>query len=129
MITIGNLRADDAPVLALTRRAACDALDALARAATDLARARWEHELAAWLADRRRAIATGALALLDVGEIAWTPERFAEQQAFVAACCARAADGSDALAHLAALIARHRRADVRVGRRWRWLGGRPMVKT
>ena len=131
MITFSNLRAAESLTFTTSERGAIAVLGALVVAARAAAADRWEHELAAWLADRRWAIAGGARAGLDLGEVAWTPEHFAAQQRFVIAICdqasGRAADPGLAadLARLRELAAHHAREHVVVGRRWRWLGTRP----
>ncbi|MCA9673842.1 MAG: hypothetical protein H6708_13440 [Kofleriaceae bacterium] len=135
MITFSNHGADGAPTATVAERVAVRALDAVIDAGRVAARGRWELELVAWLSDRRRAIAAGIRAGLDVAEVAWTPEHFAEQQRFVAAICAsaaRATAGADAdvatgVAGLGRVVAAHRRDLVGFGRRWRWLSGRPVV--
>lgn len=131
MITFSNLRAAESLTFTTSERGAILVLGALVETAREAAAGRWEHELAAWLADRRWAIAGGARAGLDLGEVAWTPDHFADQQRFVVAICDRASDraaepslASD-LARLRELAAHHGREHVVVGRRWRWLGPRP----
>jgi hypothetical protein len=90
-----------------------------ADAARPLAEARWERELVQWL-DRR---ASARPAVLDVGDIAWTPDHFETQRRFVADAVGRAAMSSE---HAAALdrwrrmIEAHPRDSVQVGRRWSW---------
>lgn len=131
MITFSNLRAADSLTFTTSERGAVAVLGALVELARETAADRWEHELTAWLADRRWAIAGGVRAGLDLGEVAWTPEHFADQQRFVIAICehasARAAEPGLAadLARLRELAAHHGREHVVVGRRWRWLGPRP----
>ncbi len=131
MISFSNLRADEALTFTLPERAAAALLGALTEAGREIALARWEQELVAWLADRRWAVAAGHRAGVDLGEVAWTPERFPEQQRFVLAMCERARSraGDDAtraaIAGVRDLTAAHGREHVPVGRRWRWLAGRP----
>ncbi|MGE0546677.1 MAG: hypothetical protein AB7O24_03295 [Kofleriaceae bacterium] len=94
-------------------------LRATAEAARPLAQGRWEHELVLWLDDRSR-VSSGEL---DVAEIAWTPDNFDRQRAFLVDAIDRAAIGSDhvrALQRWARLVAAHPRDSVVVGRRWKW---------
>ena len=134
MITFSNVRVDDTASFTASERDACALLEALAVAARERARDRWQLELVAWLVDRRGAIATAARAGVDIGEIAWTPEHFEDQQRFVVAAADLALDlalldgpVADALARLRDLAAAHRRELVSVGRRWQWVGDRPSV--
>ena len=117
--------------VAVPRPVAVRALAAVAEAAADRARDRWQRELAAWLGEQARAIALGACGL-EIALIAWTPDHFAEQQAFALAMVAAGAFGTEAevrvaLDRLAALIAGHQRAWVISGRRWLWPDGAPAV--
>src|SRR5688500_6680122 len=110
--------------LAVPRTTAARAIAALGSAAAGAARDRWQRELAAWLAGTARAVLAGA-AGFDVGELAWTPDHFAEQQRFVIDMVADAAvlappEVRLALERFLILIARHERAWVLVGRRWDW---------
>lgn len=135
MITFSNLRADEALTFTLPERAAAALLGALTEASREIALSRWEQELVAWLADRRWAVASGHRAGVDLGEVAWTPEHFGEQRRFVLAMCERAlvrlrADddlGRAAITGVRELAAAHGREHVPVGRRWRWLAGRPAL--
>jgi hypothetical protein len=108
--------------VAVPRLVAARAIAALAAAAAAGARDRWERELAAWLAGYARAVMDGH-AGFDVGDLAWTPDHFLAQQAFVLAMLDDAADreGSEVrlvLERMAALIGGHDRSWVVVGRRW-----------
>jgi len=96
-------------------------------AATASARDRWQRELAAWLGEQARSLAGGGGGF-DVGDVAWTPNNFSDQQRFLVEAIAYAAAGETgelraALDRLAALIAGHDRAWVVVGRRWSWPAG------
>ncbi len=134
MITFSNLGADGAPSVSLPTPTALALLDALVDAGRTMACGRWEVELAAWLADRRGALEACARSGLDLIEVAWTPDHFADQQRFVIAVCDAAADRNvgdatlhGALAHVRALVAAHRRGQIAFGRRWRWTAGRPAL--
>jgi hypothetical protein len=110
--------------VAVPRPVASLAVASVALAATTTARDRWQRELAAWLAEQARALAGGASGF-DVGDLAWTPDHFAEQQRFMTEAIAYAAAGESgdlriALDQLAALVAGHERSWVLVGRRWTW---------
>jgi hypothetical protein len=132
VITFSNLRAAESLTFTTSERGAVVMLGALIDTARGAAADRWEQELAAWLDDRRWAIAGGVRAGLDLGELAFTPEHFPAQQRFVVAICeqasARAADPTLAadLLRLRELAAHHAREHVSVGRRWRWVGERPI---
>jgi hypothetical protein len=110
--------------LAVPRLVAARAIAAAAAAAAAAAGDRWQRELAAWLAAHARAV-MGGHAGFDVGDLAWTPDHFLEQQRFVVEAIADAAareagDVRFALDRMAALVAGHDRAWVVVGRRWDW---------
>ena len=60
----------------------------------------------------------------DVSDIAWTPEHFERQRAFLVDAIQRAHEGSRharALARWCEMILAHPREAVSVGRRWQWL--------
>ncbi len=120
MVTFSDDRVGDSFVV--PPRVAVALLDALVRAGASLAAARWEHDLIAWLGDRRRGLAIGARAGLDLGEVAWTPEHFAEQQRFVIALCEAvdplSAEVATAAATLRELASRRNREHVLVARRF-----------
>jgi hypothetical protein len=113
--------------VAVPRPIASHAVAAIALAATASARDRWQRELAAWLGEQARSLAGGGGGF-DVGDVAWTPNNFSDQQRFLVEAIAYAAAGETgelraALDRLAALIAGHDRAWVVVGRRWSWPAG------
>ncbi|HMG22467.1 MAG TPA: hypothetical protein VK607_14140, partial [Kofleriaceae bacterium] len=90
----------------------------VAAAAGPSAQARWEHELVSWL---ERCAASSAV--IDVADIAWTPERFERQRRFVVDAIQRAHASSRharALTRWCDLIEAHPRESVQVGRRWQW---------
>jgi hypothetical protein len=93
-------------------------LDAMVQAGAALAAARWEHDLIAWLAERRRGIASGAAAGIDLGEVAWTPEHFTDQQRFVIALCEQVAARCHEAIRLRGLVARRGREHVGPARRF-----------
>jgi hypothetical protein len=110
--------------VAVPRPVASLAVASIALAATTTARDRWQRELAAWLAELARSLAGGGSGF-DVGDLAWTPANFTEQQQFVTDAIAYAAAGEAgdlrlALDQLAALVAGHEQSWVLVGRRWSW---------
>ena len=95
-----------------------------AAAARPFAEARWEVELVLWLDSR----ADLGAQQLDINDIAWTPEHFERQRAFVMDALDRAAlCGEHALAfdRLRRMIEAHPRDSVQVGRRWQWPANRP----
>ena len=105
--------------LLVSRKIAVALLREVAAAARPSAQARWEHELVTWL---ERCAASGQTSI-DVSDIAWTPEHFAQQRGFLADAIRRAAEVSPhvrALVGWATMIEAHPRESVQVGRRWRW---------
>jgi hypothetical protein len=131
VIIFSNLRAAEASSYAVPLRTAVAALDALVDAGRDVAAARWERELIAWLGDRRAAITRGTRAALDLGEVAWTPDHFGDQQRFFLTLCERGGAGAPpevavALGRLRELAGHHSRDHVAVGRRWRWVQKNPV---
>jgi hypothetical protein len=117
--------------VAVPRPVASRAIAAVATAAAEDAGDRWQRELAAWLAEQARALSTGAPGF-DVGDLAWSPANFADQQKFaldaIAVASAEASgDLKVALDRLSALIAGHDRTWVQVGRRWAWPHRAPAV--
>ena len=127
MVLLSNRRLGPAAELLVSPPVAAAALRAVAAAGRPAAEARWEHELVHWLEGVAAACGGRAPAGLDVADIAWTPEHFERQRAFVLAAIAAAGAGlapqgpeARALAGWASLIAAHPRESVSVGRRWRW---------
>lgn len=132
LFTLSNFGADGAPSATLATALAVRALDALVVVGRARAVSRWELELVAWLDDRRWAVVNGVRAELDLIEVAWTPDHFADQQQFLLGLCdAAAARPIDdpgvhgALTRVRGVVAAHRRSQVAYGRRWRWLCRRP----
>jgi hypothetical protein len=121
VVVFSNLRLGASAELLVSDDVALEMLRATAAQAQPVAAARWEHELVRWL--EHRAGDHLGLATLDVGEIAWTPDHFETQRAFLLAAIARAAAGSVhglAFERWRWLIEAHPRASVQVGRRWSW---------
>ena len=121
MVVFSNQRLGASAEYLVSNEVALEMLRATAAQAHPVAAARWEHELVRWL--ERRAADNLGLATLDVGEIAWTPEHFEAQRAFLLAAIARAAEGSEhglAFDRWRRLIEAHPRDSVQVGRRWNW---------
>jgi hypothetical protein len=136
---ISNFRLGDARSVALSGATIDRLFAALVATGEGRAAARWERELVAWLGARRGALRSGQRPGMDLSEIAWTPERFPEQQAFLLALIEAAAAGVDrpedtgrdlrhALDDLARLVADYPRDSVVVGRRWAWDGGAPALR-
>jgi hypothetical protein len=118
MVVLSNHRLGPTAELLVSREVAAQALGEVAAAAGPAARARWEHELVAWL---ERCAASGAS--FDVSDIAWTPEHFEHQRHFLVDAVQRAAASSlhaRVLLRWRGFIDAHPRESVQVGRRWRW---------
>jgi len=119
MVVFSNHRLGPAAELLVSDDVAIAMLKATAAAAAPLARARWELELERWLAAR----ANGVAGVLDVSEIAWTPDHFEPQRRFLVDAIARAALWSPhaaALERWRRMIEAHPRDSVQFGRRWHW---------
>lgn len=119
MVVLSNRRLGPSAELLVSREVFAALVRAVAAAARPAARARWEHELVAWL---ERLAATGT-AGLDVSDIAWTPEHFERQRGFLVDAIRVAMTASchvRALAHWCELVEVHPRESVQVGRRWQW---------
>jgi hypothetical protein len=120
MLVLSNRALGPRAELIVSDAVLSDLLRAVARAAAPNATARWELELVDWL-DARAGVASS----VDVGDLAWTPEHFDDQRAFVLAAIDRARETSNhaaALARWSSMIAAHPRDAVAWGRRWRWTG-------
>lgn len=120
MVVFSNRRLGPAVELLVSPEVGAEILRETAAAARPLAQSRWEHELVVWLEDRSRRPGLD----LDVGEVAWSPENFERQRAFVCGAIERAALTSphaQTMARWAQQIATHPREAIVVGRRWQWL--------
>ncbi len=121
MIVFSNRRLGPAAELLVSPEIGTAILRAASEAARPLAQSRWEHELVVWLDDRSRRLGGD----LDVGDIAWSPENFERQRAFLRDAIERAALGSPnarALTLWARQITDHPRESIVVGKRWQWTG-------
>jgi len=121
MVVFSNHRLGPAMELLVSEDVGAALLREAAAAARPLAQSRWEHELVVWLEDRSRREGLD----VDVSDIAWSPDNFDRQRAFVVDAIERAALGSEharALARWCRLIADHPRESIVVGRRWQWIG-------
>jgi hypothetical protein len=119
VVVFSNQRLGASAELLVSDDVALEMLRSTAAQALPVAAARWEHELVRWL--ERRAGESLTLATLDVSEIAWTPDHFEAQRAFLLAAIERAAEGSEhglAFDRWRRLIEAHPRDSVQVGRRW-----------
>jgi hypothetical protein len=99
-----------------------------AAAARPYAEARWEIELVLWL----DSCADAGAQVLEVGDIAWTPDHFAAQRTFVVEAIQRAARcGEHALAfdRWRRMVEAHPADAVQVGRRWQWPGARKAAES
>ena len=117
MVVFSNRRLGPGAELIVSRTVAGAMLEELASAARASLASRWEHELVAWLGD----LIGGELSVLDVEDIAWTPEHFELQRELLVEALDRAARGSRherALRSWSRMIAEHPREAIRVGRRW-----------
>jgi hypothetical protein len=130
MIVFANRRLGPASELLVSPAVAEAMLRATAAAARPAVEARWEHELVRWLEERAsppqaatRESSRGRPVdtVIDVGEIAWTPEHFDRQRRFVLEAIERAAEASEharALRMWARMIEAHPKDSVQFGRRW-----------
>jgi hypothetical protein len=121
VVVFSNQRLGASAELLVSDDVALEMLRTTAAQALPVAAAHWEHELVRWL--ECRAVEHSARETLDVGEIAWTPDHFEAQRAFLLAAIERAAQGSEhglAFDRWRRLIEAHPRDSVQVGRRWSW---------
>lgn len=119
MVVFSNRRLGPSAELLVSDDVASAMLRATAGAARTEATARWELELVQWLDTRAEAGAH----VLDVSDIAWTPEHFERQRRFlIDAICAAQATLPHALAfdRWRRLIEAHPADSVQVRRRWQW---------
>jgi hypothetical protein len=135
MVVFSNHRLGPSAELLVSDDVAATVLKATATAARPFAEARWELELVLWL-DRRgdqieengrsdratRASSRGGM-VLDVADIAWTPDHFEAQRRFLIEAILRAAGMADhalAFDRWRRMIEAHPADSVQVGRRWQW---------
>ncbi|HEX5058015.1 MAG TPA: hypothetical protein VFV99_01590 [Kofleriaceae bacterium] len=119
MVVFSNHRLGPSAELFVSDDVALTMLRETAAAARPFAEARWEVELVLWLDSR----ADAGTQLLDVSDIAWTPEHFERQRSFVIEAIQRAARcGEHALAfdRWRRMVEQHPADSVQVGRRWQW---------
>src|SRR5262245_64547588 len=116
MVVFTNHHLGPSAELLVSDEVAMAILRATANAARPFVAARWELELVLWLDARAEA----GHQILDVSEIAWTPEHFEDQRMFLASAIARAADGGEhglAFDRWRRLVESHPADAVQVGRR------------
>jgi hypothetical protein len=119
VVVFSNRRLGASAELFVSKSVAIAMLHEVASAAGPWASGRWELELVRWLEQRAERVAQS----LDVSEIAWTPDHFSIQRAFLIDAIRRAAalsEHASALLHWAAMIEQHPRESVQFGRRWHW---------
>lgn len=119
MVVFSNQQLGPSAELFVSDEVAATLLRETAAAARPFAEARWEVELVLWLDSR----ADLGAQVLDVGDIAWTPDHFLAQRTFLTAAIQRAArSGEHALAfdRWRRLVEAHPADSVQVGRRWQW---------
>ncbi len=124
MVVFSNRRLGPSAELFVSEDVALTMLRETAAAARPFAEARWEVELVLWLDSRAEAGAQ----LIDVSDIAWTPEHFESQRGFVIDAIQRAAScGEHTLAfdRWRRMVEGHPADSVQVGRRWQWPANRP----
>jgi hypothetical protein len=125
MWVLSNQRLGPAAELVVSPDIARVVLSEIADAARPRARARWEHELVRWLDAQAARIASisPCPTVIDVGEIAFTPQHFDHQRSFLLEAIALARVTSVhaiTLGRWAELIHAHSREFVQFGRRWKW---------
>ncbi|HEY5928094.1 MAG TPA: hypothetical protein VIV11_40685 [Kofleriaceae bacterium] len=121
MVVFSNQRLGPSAELFVSEEVASAVLRETAEAARPFAKARWELELVSWLDSR----ASVGAQVLDVDDIAWTPDHFANQRMFLVQAIQRAARcGEHALAfdRWRRMVEAHPADSVQVGRRWQWPG-------
>lgn len=119
MVVFSNHRLGPRAELFVSDEVAATMLRATAAAARPYAEARWEVELVQWLDCR----ADAGAQVLDVGDIAWTPDHFEAQRRFVVAAIERAArtgEHARAFERWRHMVEAHPPNAVSVGRRWQW---------
>ena len=123
MVVFSNHRLGPSAELFVSDDVAAMMLREAATAARPFAEARWEVELVLWLDSR----ADAGPQVLDVADIAWTPEHFETQRAFVIEAIQRAARcGEHALAfdRWRRMVEAHPADCVQASRRWQWPSNR-----
>jgi hypothetical protein len=123
MVVFSNHRLGPSAELLVSDDVARAILIATAAAARPLAEARWELELVRWLENRADPPPHQRSAVLDVADIAWTPEHFEHQRRFLLDAIAKASERADhalAFDRWRRMIEAHPAESVQVGRRWQW---------
>jgi hypothetical protein len=124
MLVFSNQRLGPAAELMMSRDAAVSLLRSVAEAARPSAHAHWERELVRWLDEQAlRASLTQSTMMIDVSDIAFTPQHFDRQRRFLLDAIEDArteTSYSRLLTDWADLIKAHPRDSVQVGRRWVW---------
>lgn len=119
MVVLSNRHLGPSAELMLSEPVAIAVLREIAEAASTVAQARWELELVRWLEWRAQLPSH----VLDVADIAWTPENFERQREFLVGAVERAQQSSEhagVLERWRRLIEAHPRDSVVFGRRWQW---------
>lgn len=119
MVVFSNHRLGPSAELLVSDDVARAVLRATAAAARPFAEARWELELVLWLDGR----AERGGQVLDVTDIAWTPDHFEPQRRFLIDAIERAAatvEHALAFDRWRRMIEAHPADSVQVGRRWQW---------
>jgi hypothetical protein len=119
MVVFSNRRLGPSAELLVSDEVASTMLRATADAARTHAAARWEIELVQWLDGR----AERGGQILDVADIAWTPDHFERQRRFLVdaiLAAARVLPHALAFDRWRHLIEAHPADSVQVGRRWQW---------
>ena len=132
MVVFSNHRLGPSAEVLVSDDVAREILKAVATNARPFAEARWELELVLWLDRRGDQIGSGDAAtkastrggqVLDVADIAWTPDHFEAQRKFLIDAILRAAATADhglAFSRWLQMIEAHPADSVQVGRRWQW---------
>ena len=132
MVVFSNRRLGPSAELLVSDDVAQTMLGHTAAAARPFAEARWEVELVLWLDRRAMQVESGPGAsrqssrgghVIDVSDLAWTPDHFEAQRTFVISAIMRAAAGTEhalAFDRWRRLIEAHPADSVQVGRRWLW---------
>jgi hypothetical protein len=123
MVVFSNHRLGPSAEVLVSDDVARSILRATANAARPFVEARWELELVLWLDQRADRVGPPPSQVIDVADVAWTPDHFEAQRRFLIDAILRAASAADhglAFDRWRRMIEAHPADSVQVGRRWQW---------